>query len=98
MDATESYNCIIVDDDELDRLTISAYARKYPFLNVTGIFDSADAALKVIEKDHIDIIFSDIDMPGTDGMNFRKKLMQVPVLSPTNGLPTLVVLLHQVYR
>jgi DNA-binding LytR/AlgR family response regulator len=79
MEAKRSYKCIIVDDDELDRLTITAYAHKYPFLNITGVFDSADAALKVIEKENVDILLSDIDMPGTDGMDFRKKLMQVPV-------------------
>ena len=38
----DSYNCIIIDDDELDRLTIYAFARKYAFLNITGVFDSAE--------------------------------------------------------
>jgi len=74
-----SYNCIIVDDDELDRLTVTAYARKYPFINVTGVYTSADEALQVIEKENIDILLSDIDMPGINGVDFRKKLMQIPV-------------------
>jgi two-component system, LytTR family, response regulator len=75
----DSYNCIIIDDDELDRLTIYALARKYAFLNITGVFDSADNALKSIGQQPIDILLSDIDMPGINGLDFRKKLSDIPV-------------------
>jgi DNA-binding LytR/AlgR family response regulator len=74
-----TYNCIILDDDELDRLTIFSFARKYPFLNIAGTFASAKEALPVIDSKNIDIILSDIDMPGLSGLDFRRKLLQVPV-------------------
>lgn len=74
-----TYNCIILDDDELDRLTIYSFARKYPFLNICGTFASATEAIPVIAGKNIDIILSDIDMPGISGLDFRRKLLEVPV-------------------
>jgi len=75
----EKYNCIIVDDDELDRLLITAYARKYEFLNIVGVYSSALEAAKAIETENIDILLSDIDMPGLNGMDFRRSMMNIPV-------------------
>lgn len=72
-------NCIIIDDDEIDRLTAVSYARKFPNLNVLGIFESAEEALPFIENEVIDVLFLDIDMPNLSGMDFRKKTMHVSV-------------------
>ncbi len=40
------YSCIIVDDDEIDRLTTLFFARKFPFLDISGIYASTEEALK----------------------------------------------------
>lgn len=73
------YNCIIIDDDEIDRLTVVSYAKRFPLLNIIGVFENAESALPIIEKENIDILFLDIDMPVTSGLEFRKKAMEVPV-------------------
>lgn len=73
------YNCIIIDDDEIDRLTVVSYAKKFPLLNIVGVFENAENALPIIEKENIDILFLDIDMPSISGLDFRKKVMEVPV-------------------
>lgn len=44
------YNCIIIDDDEIDRLTVVSYAKKFPLLNIVGVFENAENALPIIEK------------------------------------------------
>ncbi|NHM06721.1 response regulator transcription factor [Flavobacterium sp. CYK-4] len=72
-------NCIIVDDDEIDRLTVLSYARKFENLNILGVFESAVSALKIIQKESIDILFLDIDMDQMSGLEFRKKASEVPV-------------------
>ncbi len=72
-------NCIIVDDDEIDRLTVVSYAKKFPNLTISGVFESAQEALPVIENEAVDILFLDIDMPNLNGMDFRKKTMHIPV-------------------
>jgi len=73
------YNCVIIDDEEIDRLTTLSFVRKYPQLNICGVCSSVEEALKIIETKEIDILFSDIDMPGVDGFEFRRRLMNVPV-------------------
>lgn len=75
----KKYNCIIVDDDEIDRLTVLSFTKKFPILNVLGVFESAEDALPIIKKEKIDILFLDIDMPGLNGIEFRKNALEIPV-------------------
>jgi two-component system LytT family response regulator len=74
-----SFNCIIVDDEEIDKLTALSFVRKYPFFKVCGVCSSVEEALVIIEKQDIQILFTDIDMPGIDGFEFRRRLMHIPV-------------------
>lgn len=76
---TKKYTCIIVDDDEIDRLTVLSFAKKFPVLDILGVFESAEDALPFIEKEKVDILFLDIDMPGLNGIDFRKKALEIPV-------------------
>jgi two-component system LytT family response regulator len=74
-----NHTCIIVDDNELDRLTIISYVRKYPFIHIEGVFESAVQALTFIQKSQPpDILFLDIEMPEINGLELRKKLEQIP--------------------
>lgn len=75
----DQLHCIIVDDDEIDRLTVTSFAKKFPRLNIAGIFDSAEKAVPIIQNEKIDILFLDIDMDGISGLEFRKIAMKVPV-------------------
>lgn len=45
-----TFRSIIVDDNEVDRLTVSAYVRRFPFLEITGIYSSAEDALADIQS------------------------------------------------
>ena len=73
------FNCIIIDDDEIDRLTVVSYAKKKTNLTILGVFENAEDALPLLETEEIHILFLDIDMPFLNGMEFRKKAMNVPV-------------------
>ncbi|REG92916.1 LytR/AlgR family response regulator transcription factor [Flavobacterium aquicola] len=73
------YNCIIIDDDEIDRLTVLSFVKKFPSLNILGVFESAEEAIPFIEKEKTDILFLDIDMPKLSGIDFRKSALEVPV-------------------
>jgi two-component system LytT family response regulator len=76
---TKKYTCIIIDDDEIDRLTVLSFAKKFPVLDILGVFESAEDALPFIEIEKVDILFLDIDMPGLNGIEFRKKALEIPV-------------------
>ena len=68
------YNCIIVDDNEIDRLTVQAAVKKIPFLQIVGIYDNAESALAEIEIKRPSVLFLDIDLPGMNGINLRAKI------------------------
>ena len=75
----KKFNCIIVDDDEVARLKVVSIARKFPVFNIIGHYSSPVAAFSVSEKEPIDVLFLDIDMPALSGLELRKKLMDIPV-------------------
>jgi two-component system LytT family response regulator len=74
----KEYKCFVVDDNKLDRLTTVSFVRKYSFLNITGVFDNAAAAFKETAKDLPDVVMLDIDMPGSNGLDLRLQLGNVP--------------------
>ena len=75
----EQFNCIVVDDDEVARLKVVSVARNFPSIKILGCYASAEAALLAIDKQNIDVLFLDIDMPGLNGLELRKKLLTIPV-------------------
>jgi two-component system, LytTR family, response regulator len=75
----EKLNCMIVDDDELDRLMVISFVKRYPYLNLIGSYESAQDALIAMKDHNIDIAFLDIDMPHLSGLEFRKQTLQIPV-------------------
>ena len=73
------YSCLIIDDDDIDRLAVLLYVKRYPILDIAGVCKSAEAALAILQKQHVDILFLDIDMPSLNGLEFRKIAANVPV-------------------
>lgn len=75
---TTQYTTFIIDDDEIDRLSIQHHVKKYPFLKITGIFENAETALVAAGKSLPDIVFLDVDMPGMSGLELRRQLSSIP--------------------
>ena len=73
------FKCIIIDDDEIDRLMVVSFAKKFSNLEILGAFDNAQEALPLLERKNVDVLFLDIDMPSLNGLEFRKKVMEIPV-------------------
>lgn len=73
------YTCIITDDQELDRLSIAAAVKRYPFMQVSGVYSSAEHTLASLTDTLPDIAFFDIDMPGMTGLELRKRLNDITV-------------------
>jgi len=64
--------CFIIDDEPLALGLLEIYASKTPFLNLTGKFSSAVAALESVRLTPPDIIFLDIHMPELNGLEFAR--------------------------
>lgn len=73
------FNCIIVDDDEMDRLVVQSYAKRFDTLKIVGVFDSAERALVFLENNEVDIAFLDIELGKQSGIDLRKKALDIPV-------------------
>lgn len=69
--------CIIVEDEEVDRLVLQHHLKRFENIIIVESFDSAEKALPKITSD-IDLIFLDIDLPGISGIEFRKMIQEVP--------------------
>jgi DNA-binding LytR/AlgR family response regulator len=75
---TAKISCLVVDDDEVDLHIIISFLEDYPFLEVTGRYDSAAAGLAAAQKMAPDALFLDIDMPGMNGLQLRERLLHIP--------------------
>ena len=71
--------CAVVDDNEIDRLTIAALLETYPGVEICGIYNHPETALTAIRANPPDALFLDIDMPGFSGLALRERLMDIPV-------------------
>jgi DNA-binding LytR/AlgR family response regulator len=66
--------CIIVDDEPLAREAIQLLVAKRKDLQLVENFSSANAASRFLDEHTIDLIFLDVQMPGTNGMDFAKTI------------------------
>ncbi len=83
--------CIVVDDNELDRLTICSYLSHFPEIIIEAVFDHPHKALTAIQKTLPDIIFLDVNMPMMTGLELRKHLLSIPICIFTTNHPDYAV-------
>jgi two-component system response regulator LytT len=69
---------IAIDDEPLALQRLIKYIEKTPFLELAGSFDSALNAMEFVEKEKIDLIFLDIQMPDLSGTEFVRTLKNAP--------------------
>jgi DNA-binding LytR/AlgR family response regulator len=71
---------LVVDDDELDRLAVISEASKYAYLQRLATCKNGLEAIEYINHLKPDIVFSDIEMPGTNGIEMMRTLYgKIPV-------------------
>lgn len=73
-------NCLIVDDEAPARELLEDNIRQVPYLVSAGYAGSASEAIGVLNTHKIDLMFLDIQMPGTTGMEFLKSLNNPPMV------------------
>jgi DNA-binding LytR/AlgR family response regulator len=65
---------LVVEDDEIDRLSVETEADKFPFLKRIASCSHPLEAAELITQYHPDILFVDIEMPGISGLQLVKKM------------------------
>lgn len=68
------FRTLLVDDEPLicDELTCALSI--YPDIEIIGIVHTAEAALKIMLKQSLDLVFLDIQMPGMNGLELAAKI------------------------
>lgn len=70
--------CIAIDDEPLALEQIAGYIQKTPFMELSGLFESALQAIEIINTSPVDMMFVDINMPDLNGLDFVKSLDHPP--------------------
>ncbi len=74
-----SYSCLIVDDNEIERDAIEMQLRKISRLEIVASCCDGIEAASILLNQPIDIVFSDIDMPGLSGTGLLKSNQNPPL-------------------
>nr|WP_295927713.1 LytTR family DNA-binding domain-containing protein [uncultured Dyadobacter sp.] len=72
-------NCLIVDDELLARRLLSDYVGKIPGVKLVAACASAMEAQSYLQKQRIDLMFLDIQMPDVTGISLLRSLPKKPV-------------------
>ncbi|MET0392165.1 MAG: LytTR family DNA-binding domain-containing protein [Chitinophagaceae bacterium] len=72
------YTCLVIDDNPIERESLTRLLKKLPELSILASCSSALEAREMLRSQRPDIIFSDIDMPDLSGMELLKSLKQPP--------------------
>ena len=72
--------CLAVDDERLARKLLEENIRQIPFLELAGSCKNAFEAMEALQKQEIDLMFLDIQMPGMLGTKFLKSLPNQPMV------------------
>lgn len=72
-------NCIIIDDDEISRISLKHLISQVPYLNPIGEYPNASDSLSAINDKNVDLMLLDIELPGLSGIDFIKGLKKPPL-------------------
>ena len=81
-------NCVIVDDEPLAREGLANYVREVDFLSLTGVCENPLELLPLFDKNVINLVFLDIQMPKMNGIEFLKIMQKPPMVVITTAYPS----------
>lgn len=70
--------CLIVDDDEMSRKLLAAMCAQLEDIEIVSVCENAMQALPLLEKEEIDLIFLDVEMPEMTGLDMVKNVTRLP--------------------
>lgn len=80
MENKEMIECICVDDEPLAREVISKLIVEHPRLKLVSSFSNAIEAKEWITSNNCDVVFTDINMPGINGIDFANAIKTADTL------------------
>ena len=78
-------NCIIVDDEPIARDILTNYIAQVPYLNLVASCADAFEAMEALNKNDVDVIILDINMPRLTGFDMLRSLKKYPSVIITSA-------------
>jgi DNA-binding LytR/AlgR family response regulator len=72
------YKSVIIDDEPIAVRVLQEHLEKFDNIECSQGFTKALDALEILNKEKIDLLFLDINMPGISGIEFLKSLTNPP--------------------
>ena len=72
--------CLVIDDEPLALQQLASYVEKVPYFTLVAQCHGAVEAREIIDRERVDAIFVDINMPDINGMDFVKQLAAPPIV------------------
>ena len=79
--------CVVIDDEPFALDLIKDYIQRTPFLELTECFSNPFKAMAYLNKEKVDLIFLDINMPEVSGIQLYKSLNSPPMVIFTTAYP-----------
>jgi len=70
--------CVIADDEPIARQILEGYISESPNLKLVASVKNAFEVIEILQEQHVDILFLDINMPKLSGLGLLKTLQQKP--------------------
>lgn len=73
------YTALIIDDNNVARVMLAGMLNKIEGITVAGEFEDALSAIAYLERNKIDLLFLDVEMPDMSGLELLKVLKERPL-------------------
>ncbi len=81
----QKITCLIVEDEPLAAEVLQDYIKQVPFLQLVCTCGDAIYALEVLQREKVELIFLDINLPKLKGLDFIKTLDNPPKIIVTSA-------------
>lgn len=80
--------CVIIDDEPLARECIAGYIHESNFMELAGMGSNPVDLTAILDREPVDLIFLDIEMPVMNGIEYIKMTSNPPMIIITTAYPS----------
>lgn len=81
------YTAIIADDNLIERDALALHLSKLNNIKILAACTNGEETATILKNQSVDIVFSDIDMPGLNGIDLLKGISKPPVFIFVSSFP-----------
>lgn len=83
--------CIVVDDEPLQQEILKDYIAEISGMELIKLFNDGKEVVDYLKSNKVDLIFLDINMPGINGVDLVRRLVNPPAIIFTTAYPEYAV-------